>query len=206
MYTVGSILSEMSLEQLTISLNSRTKALLFCSSDILEGLSGRSSLEGLSLCNKEIKILDNGALVPQLSNFFGRLSQSLIDGAKSIMVFRHGQPMDEIPDGFEEAAPNGIPAGHVMIALKLVKVWPHPEQCLLPRHLWRDRVMTGPEAFGERHLVRHLCHFYADFGEPIDNGIVGYPYDDQTQLHLPSQDGDQLFDPNQISPRWAFFQ
>jgi hypothetical protein len=30
--------------------------------------------------------------------------------------------MDEIPDGFEEAAPNGIPAGHVMIALKLVKV------------------------------------------------------------------------------------
>ena len=81
--------------------------------------------------------------------------------------------------------------------------------------------MTGPEAFGETcdfydfdlwtvtggtfdAIVPVIQEWYAGGqgnlpGEPIDNGIVGYPYDDQTQLHLPSQDGDQLFDTNQMA-------
>ena len=92
--------------------------------------------------------------------------------------------------------------------------------------------MMGPEAFGE------TCNFYnfdqqtvtgGTFdaiapviqgwyvagqhnlpGEPIDNGILGYPYDDRTQLHPPSQVGDELFNPNQLPVHQedfrAFFQ
>ena len=69
--------------------------------------------------------------------------------------------------------------------------------------------MTGPNAFGEtcdffsfnQHAVTggtfnaiapvlqqwYTGHQHNLPGEPIDNGIPGYPYDDRIQLPLPSQ-------------------